>query len=86
MKIVIIVRGHKVDKFQPHIDGLLQDCSNSIADTLELLQSCTKTSIYTYMSYTRVFATSTGCLRSIDPSLGIKQPFGDITKGQWHHS
>ena len=24
-----------------HIDGLVQDCSNSIANALELLQSCT---------------------------------------------
>ena len=24
------------------MDGLVQDCSNSIADALELLQSCTK--------------------------------------------
>ena len=29
-----------------HIDGLVQDCSNSIANTLEWLQSCTKPSIY----------------------------------------
>ena len=29
-----------------NIDGLVQDCSNSIADTLELLQSCTKPSIH----------------------------------------
>ena len=26
----------------PYIDGLVQDCSNSIANALELLQSCTK--------------------------------------------
>ena len=26
------------------IDGLMQDCSNSIANALELLQSCTKPS------------------------------------------
>ena len=25
-----------------NIDGLVQDCSNSIANALELLQSCTK--------------------------------------------
>ena len=29
-----------------HIDGLMQDCSNSIANALELLQSCAKPSIY----------------------------------------
>ena len=29
-----------------HIDGFVQDCSNSIANALELLQSCTKPSIY----------------------------------------
>ena len=29
-----------------YIDGLVQDCSNSIANALELLQSCTKPYIY----------------------------------------
>ena len=29
-----------------YIDGLVQDCSNSIANALELLQSCTKPLIY----------------------------------------
>ena len=29
-----------------HIDGLVQDCSNSIANALELLQSCTEPLIY----------------------------------------
>ena len=27
-----------------HTDGLVQDCSNSIANAMELLQSCTKPS------------------------------------------
>ena len=31
-----------------HFDGLVQDCSNSIANALELLQSCTKPSIYAF--------------------------------------
>ena len=31
---------------KPHIDGLEQDCSNPIANALELLQSCTKLSIW----------------------------------------
>ena len=29
-----------------NIDSLVQDCSNSIANALELLESCTKPSIY----------------------------------------
>ena len=29
-----------------HIDSLVQDCSNTIASALELLQSCTKPYIY----------------------------------------
>ena len=33
-----------------NIDGLVQDCSNSIANALEFLQSCTKPSIYSDMS------------------------------------
>ena len=32
--------------FMLYIDGLVQDCSNSIANALELLQSCTKPSIW----------------------------------------
>ena len=38
----------KIDKYKTttdHIDGLVQDCSNSIANALELLQSCAKPSI-----------------------------------------
>ena len=30
--------------FPAHIDGLVQDCSNSIANAMELLQSCTRAS------------------------------------------
>ena len=30
---------------EDYTDGLVQDCSNSIANTLELLQSCAKPSI-----------------------------------------
>ena len=30
----------------PHIDGLVQDCSIAIANALEILQSCSKPSIY----------------------------------------
>ena len=39
---------HMMDSFMvaDHIDGLVQDCSNSIANALELLQSCSKPSIY----------------------------------------
>ena len=38
-------RGAIYDKVS-YIDGLAQDCSNSSALALELLQSCTKQSIY----------------------------------------
>ena len=30
-----------------YFDGLVQDCSNAIVNALELLQSCTKPSIWT---------------------------------------
>ena len=32
------------DYHEAQIDGLVQDCSNSIANELELIQSCTKPS------------------------------------------
>ena len=36
-------------KFYCDIDGLEQNCSNIIANALELPQSCTKPSIYPYL-------------------------------------
>ena len=56
MTILITITASKhnlFQKIQPHnkanldyINGLMQDYSNSIADALELLQSCTKPSIW----------------------------------------
>ena len=40
---------HFPNKNPHHIDGLVQDCSNSSALAMELLQSCTKLSIYSAM-------------------------------------
>ena len=37
--------------YEIHIDGLVQDRSNSIANALELLQVCTKPSIYVWLSH-----------------------------------
>ena len=37
---------HQLTKFQDHIDDLVQDCSNSSALAMELLQSYTKSSLY----------------------------------------
>ena len=34
--------------FHAHVDGLVQDCGNSSALAMELLQSCTKPSMYSY--------------------------------------
>ena len=34
------------DYYRNYIDGLVQDCINSIANALELLQSCTKPTIW----------------------------------------
>ena len=44
-----------------HIDGSVQDCSNSIANALKLQQSCTKPSIFSFIvdsrdSFTHLFA------------------------------
>ena len=37
------------------VDGLVQDCSVSIADTLEILQSCTKPSMFAWTTAEYVF-------------------------------
>ena len=39
-----------------------------------------------FVSYTRACETSAGCLRSIYPSLGMIQLFGDVTMSQWRHN
>ena len=41
-----------------HIDGLMKNCGNSIANTLELLQSCTKPSIWLYTVWERIWSCS----------------------------
>ena len=43
-KLILHVAGCGTHKI--YINSLVQDCSNSIANALELLQSCTKPSIY----------------------------------------
>ena len=46
---VLIQQMQKIQKLwngELHINGLVQDCSNSIANALELLQSCTKPLIW----------------------------------------
>ena len=43
----------KPNEVKAYINGLVQDCSNSIANALELLQSSTKPSIYTCFSRTQ---------------------------------
>ena len=42
---VSLLIGKLVHDYEDDIDGLTQNCSNSIANALELLQSCTKPSI-----------------------------------------
>ena len=43
-----------------YIDGLVQDCSNSSALAMELLQACTKPSLYIYIHrYILINATQT---------------------------
>ena len=39
---------HNLADIKHNIDGLVQDCSNSIANALELLQSCTGPSIWLF--------------------------------------
>ena len=50
-----------------YIDGLVQDCSNSIANALELLQSCTKPSI---------------CFMSLSHYTLYKPSYSDILSGK----
>ena len=53
-----------------HINGLVQDCSNSIANALELLWSCTKQSMF--------FKVSLG-YRNLDIFLAHQSIFFEMT-------
>ena len=54
-----------------HVDGLAKDCSNSIANAMELPQSCTKPSICLYIQHFALpLSISTGwCKKDVTPLL-----------------
>ena len=47
--VIMVFCGIHITKISQEIDGLVQDCSNSIANVMELLQSCTKPSNAHYL-------------------------------------
>ena len=53
-----------INVIKNHIDGLVQDCSNSIAFAMELLQSCNKPLIYWYCLYLAITLCSAVMLYS----------------------
>ena len=64
-----------------HFDGLVQDCSNSSALAMELLQSCAKPSIHGVLviekegnihCFWRIFEREIGMYKLICQSLSIK--------------
>ena len=58
-----------------HFNGFVQDCSISTANALEILQSCTKPSIWCYLVTTNI-STSITCLSSylyLTPPVITKQ-------------
>ena len=47
---------------------------------------CTVHVLHSVVSHTRVYETSAGGLRSIHPSLGMRQLFSDVTMSHWRHN
>ena len=69
-----------------HINGLVQDCSNSSANALELLQSCTKPSVSFWLCWQLPpvwgYHMNTNSIRSVFIKLeGIMKP----DSGSWLH-
>ena len=63
--MLIMIHGNKgiyIYIYQDHIDDLVQDCSNSIANALELLQSCSKPWLYTDTLFKSAVGASTELL------------------------
>ena len=66
--------------FGGYIDDLVQDCSNSIALAMELLQSCTKPSIYhIFVSWNNVLLSQ----RTVRDSSSC-DIFSGILSARWH--
>ena len=57
----LLTRDLGASKVEDHMDGLVQICSNSIANALELLQSCTKPSILLWMGQPQHMEHQTKC-------------------------
>ena len=57
-----------------HIDGLVQDCSISIANALEILQSCTEPSIFKRVGIICVYKK----IRIFHYCLQSKQMFNEV--------
>ena len=67
-QLTLCVRSH----FEKNIDGLVQDCSNSSALAMELLQYCTKPLIY----YQMLSFPNTGLLQVVENLLhAVKEMF-----------
>ena len=81
---VLIQQMQKIQKLwngKLHINGLVQDCSNSIANALELLQSCTKPLIWQlYMLtlwcyYWWYYISDTKCVGIVRYGFNTSAPF-----------
>ena len=72
------------NKYRQNVKGLVQDCSNSIANTLELLQTCAKPSMcfYTYAIYLSIYKDSLTSWRSYRYSNKLN-PVYPHTPIQW---
>ena len=63
-----------------HITGFVQDCSNSIAKALELLQSCTKPSMWQLSKYLMVFFL----WNELEQAAGSLELIKKILLFHWH--
>ena len=63
--------GSYLTEWQAHVDGQAQDCSNSIANALELLQSCTKPLMHHYSSLKLLLSFLTLLLSFLTPLLSF---------------
>ena len=78
---------HYKNRKREHNDGLVQDCSNSIALAMELLQSCTTPSLYKTLQLHHVLPTLQRQCRYFDRRFGIVgTKFGHVVNfrcSQW---
>ena len=77
-----LIKASGSSTIEPHFDGLVQDCSNSIVLAMELLQSCTKPMICALNRHQTILHTFSQLFPNLTLS-GVPHLYRQLPNGQY---